>query len=340
MNEPISAQVARTDAARLLRRRHEYQLQRNAVQDSPLLALPAELLLEIVSYSGPIDRLCLRQASQQLRCQIATPSIPPHQLPATTHCLIKRLGRDDYIDLLRYEHGFRHLRATYLCCSACYRMHHRIAFTHAERAKGPRLRQCKDAQALLRVCSHETRTHDQLMREVIATILSTDPPLDGALVFACQHRSQASDDQSPDCDTRVSLLENNHLGITTFQHLTHLPHTHASASLDAGNLLAHPSLHICPHTLPTSAIFQLKSFIRHYPPLAPGWAEEPGVRCCTVAECGASVFFGKYPSSRGGGIVYEMAVERLIQLREGGLLPDVRDKMWKVACEAGPFSGS
>ncbi|KAK0309684.1 hypothetical protein LTR54_006425 [Friedmanniomyces endolithicus] len=337
MNEPISAQVARTDAARLLRRRHEYQLQRNAVQDSPLLALPAELLLEIVSYSGPIDRLCLRQASQQLRCQIATPSIPPHQLPATTHCLIKRLGRDDYIDLLRYEHGFRHLRATYLCCSACYRMHHRLAFTHAERAKNPRSRECKDAQAVLRVCSHETWTHAQLTRYIIKAKLDWYRVSDCVTIFK-YHRGAQPSDEGDYCNGVLDVGP-AHVGITTLHHLAHFLPSSPPAFFDARSLLFLPDLHICPHTVPTDAIFttdavaKLNAFLDGTPPFAPGRAQSTKMACCpTVADCNASIFFRKSPTL-SGGMVYEMGVVRRLELGEEGLLPDLRDRKWRAVCE-------
>ncbi|TKA72743.1 hypothetical protein B0A55_09952 [Friedmanniomyces simplex] len=308
-----------------------------AAHDTPLLALPEELLLEIVSYVDPIDRLCLRRASRQLYFRLETPSVPRQRSPAIAHCLAERLRRDDYLDLLRYEHQLHLLRATYLCCSACLRMHHRISFTHPERRKSPQSRECKDAQALLRVCPHKTRTHAELMRELIATTLSTDispdHPPDGGLVFACHYRTQNGDDQ-PYCNTRL-LLHDTYLTVSGVHQLAHIPVLNNFPRLDARDLLSAsaPRVHICPHLLPTSPllVWNLSSFIDANPWFVPGRAQSTPCHC-TVSECSASVLFKRYPSSRGG-MVYEMGVVRTIELRVGGLLPDVRDRRWRGACE-------
>ncbi|KAK1065423.1 hypothetical protein LTR74_007949 [Friedmanniomyces endolithicus] len=337
MNEPISAQVARTDAARLLRRRHEYQLQRNAVQDSPLLALPAELLLEVVSYSDPIDLLCLRHTSQQLQSQIGIPSIPQHQHPTIAHCLAQRFNLDDYADLVLYEHRLRHLRATYLCCSACLRMHHRLAFTHAERAKGPRLRECKDAQAMMRVCAHETWTHAQLTRYIIKANLVWYRSAD-CTTISKYHRGAQPSDGGVYCNS-VFDVGHSHVGITTLYHLAHFLPSRPPAFFDVRSLLFLPDLHICPHTVSTDAIFttdavaKLNAFLDGTPPFAPGRAQSTKMACCpTVADCNASIFFRKSPTL-SGGMVYEMGVVRRLELGEEGLLPDLRDRKWRAVCE-------
>ncbi|KAK0937407.1 hypothetical protein LTR29_011039 [Friedmanniomyces endolithicus] len=337
MNEPISAQVARTDADRLLRRQHEYRRQETVAQHSPLLALPAELLLEVVSYSDPVDLLCLRHTSQQLRSQIGIPSIPQHQHPTIAHCLAQRFNLDDYADLVLYEHRLRHLRATYLCCSACYRMHHRLAFTHAERAKNPRSRECKDAQAVLRVCAHETWTHAQLTRYIIKAKLDWWRVSDCVTILK-HHRGAQPSDEGVYCNS-VFAVGHSHVGITTLYHLAHFLPSSPPAFFDVQSLLFLPDLRICPHTVPTDAVFKinavakLKTFLDGNPPSAPGRARSTDMDCCpTITGCNASIYFNKYPTM-SGGMVYEMEVVRRLELAEGGLLPDLRDKRWKAVCE-------
>ncbi|KAK0879165.1 hypothetical protein LTR87_006980 [Friedmanniomyces endolithicus] len=326
MNEPISAQVARTDADRLLRRQHEYRRQLTVAQDSPLLALPAELLLEVVSYSDPIDLLCLRHTSQQLRSQIAIPSIPQHQHPTIAHCLAQRFNLDDYADLVLYEHRLRHLRATYLCCSACLRMHHRLAFTHAERAKNRRSRECKDAQAVLR-----------LTRYIIKANLVWYRSADCTTIFK-YHRGAQPSDGGVYCNS-VFDVGHSHVGITTLYHLAHFLPSRPPAFFDVRSLLFLPNLRICPHTVPTDAVFKidavakLQSFLDGNPPSAPGRAQSTNMDCCpAMAECNTSIFFKKYPTM-SGGMVYEMGVGWRLELGEGGLLPDLRDKKWRAVCE-------
>ncbi|TKA81852.1 hypothetical protein B0A55_01596 [Friedmanniomyces simplex] len=320
----------------LLRRRHERQSQETAAaHDTPLLLLPEELLLEITHYLDPIDRLCLRRASKQLWLRLDTPSVPRQQAPAIAHLLADRLRRDDYPDLVRSEHQLHLLRATYLCCSACLRMHHRISFTHAERSKSPRSRGCRDARAVLRLCPHKTYTHAELTRELIATALSTtdpaspDHPRDGGLIFGCCYGAQDGDER-PYCNTRL-LLRNTYLTISAVHQLAHIPLSNTFPRLLARDLLSAsaPKVYICPHLLPTTPllVWSLSAFIDATPGFALGRAQSPPCRCEGV-ECTASVSFKRFPSPRSG-VVYEMLVVRMIELRVGGLLPDMRERGWR-----------